>query len=1026
MIGQKLIFLMRKNAWLIFIIIGIAASFYICSKLYEENISQMKDSLSDKNDQSREIVSKKMRSIYGYSAEIASFIDGISINGETLPDRLNEFLVHNDLGGRLEGILSIYIIDKNHMDMVYGIPGKLCKKIDDLLNNDQSNRRSELRYFYISYQSRKPMAYVLIPLDVHGRYLMTIWDPKKIFKLPEERNGMKSEVGFVHQGRYFSFDNHQLAYSDAYKWIFSDKKFGHANIRVFSGENKNDFENFSLLFPRNTLAGGILLTMVFGLFIRERSGHAIRVEKEVQSRTAELISEKERVSLSEAAYKTLFEQAPISLWDEDFSDLKAYLDGMMLEDGESLESFLDQHRDIARHCATLVKINGMNLEALDLHRANLDRLDPTMDGFFTEDAYRDVIRGIASMHGGQMDVRIDTRIINHDGEVLDVVANLSVVRGHEASWGRVIVAVNNITDLKRMYELLLEESRLIQRIVLSDDDAHEILIDAANMSGLQSSGYDLHIYIISHDRTYLQSVVTSHAGIAPYLRLDRIHFAEHSWPGMHASISAYMKSRWAGQWTAEPICSRDEAISGCVIAISRKEIPPSDLDSAAIKNVASIAGVAIEYRKVQYSYIAASNCDALTGLYNQSYFQNNFERLAYGRHRVSLVRIELNNVNHIYDIYGYFVGDSLVKEASTRLYDYVQDDDRIFRLSEDQFAVVLFDEDESSLVSGARVMSRILRSPYDVNGMKFHVLVYAGLASMQDGHASSLDLIQNAGLALAKAKNINKEVEVYEVGMKRDAYYSMRLEHDLVSAIEDGRLLVHYQTQHDIQSRRIVGLEALIRWDHEILGIIYPNDFIPLAERQGLIDDITCLMIKEVCRQSIQWEGEGIRPARISFNISAIQLSDISLGDLIIDQVRQSGAHPSWFDIEITEGATMQDHEAAMKIMNTLVDSGFSISIDDFGTGYSSLAYLKQLPAHAIKIDQAFVRNLPDDFDLAVIHSAVYMAHMLDKKVVAEGVENPEQLQQLLNEGCDYVQGYYFSRPVHALEVSRMLANQDA
>jgi len=244
-------------------------------------------------------------------------------------------------------------------------------------------------------------------------------------------------------------------------------------------------------------------------------------------------------------------------------------------------------------------------------------------------------------------------------------------------------------------------------------------------------------------------------------------------------------------------------------------------------------------------------------------------------------------------------------------------------------------------------------------------------------------------------------------------------QHSLVNEGATSPFPLHYQAKHSLDSNNIVGVEALIRWLHPKLGMVSPSEFIPLAEETGIIRPITHWALAEAGRQAAAWEKEHIRPGRIAVNISAVQLMQKGLAEEILSHIREAGAKPEWIEIEITETAAMREPETAIQIMRELCESGISIAIDDFGTGYSSLAYLKRLPAESLKIDIAFIRNLPDDMeDAAIVRSTIAMAHALDMKTIAEGVETEAQLEFLRNEGCDMVQGFLFSKPLPADKAS--------
>jgi EAL domain-containing protein (putative c-di-GMP-specific phosphodiesterase class I) len=254
------------------------------------------------------------------------------------------------------------------------------------------------------------------------------------------------------------------------------------------------------------------------------------------------------------------------------------------------------------------------------------------------------------------------------------------------------------------------------------------------------------------------------------------------------------------------------------------------------------------------------------------------------------------------------------------------------------------------------------------------------------------------------------------------SFERLALENSLRRALERNEFVLHYQPKVDLATNELVGAEALIRWNHPDLGLVHPAQFIPLAEETGLIVPIGAWVLREACRQNRAWQEAGMPLIGVAVNLSAHQFRDEGLRQTIAEALGTSGLPPAYLELEITESMIMQNAERAIEILQRFRDMGTLVSIDDFGTGYSSLGYLKSFPIDSLKIDRSFVRDVPSDSDdVAITQAIIAMAHSLNLKVIAEGVENDEQLDFLREQGCDQVQGYLMSPPVSALEFEQLL-----
>lgn len=408
--------------------------------------------------------------------------------------------------------------------------------------------------------------------------------------------------------------------------------------------------------------------------------------------------------------------------------------------------------------------------------------------------------------------------------------------------------------------------------------------------------------------------------------------------------------------------------------------------------------------------------DELTGLPNRRFFkerlQEAIERAAAEGARAALAYIDLDRFKYFNDSLGHRGGDQLLVETARRLRG--RGDGSMFasRLAGDEFTVILtgFESEETLRRRMADLLGR-LSSPMMLDGNEFIVKASAGIAVFPD-HASSMDGLMNcANSAMFIAKESRNAIRFYNDSMAGGGMARVRLQNDLLKAIDRQELLLHYQPKYDARTERIVGSEALLRWNHSELGFIPPGEFIPIAEDIGIMNDIGRWVAGKVCEQIAAWAERGIRHA-VSINLSVKQFREGNIAEMIRETLEASGIDPLLLELEITESIAM-DFDKVLGALIDLNKLGVVISIDDFGTGYSSLSYLKRLPVHRLKIDKSFIRELgKDQGDAAIVSTIVSLAHNMQLKVVAEGVETIEQLELLRSYDCDEVQGYLFSRPL--------------
>ncbi len=422
--------------------------------------------------------------------------------------------------------------------------------------------------------------------------------------------------------------------------------------------------------------------------------------------------------------------------------------------------------------------------------------------------------------------------------------------------------------------------------------------------------------------------------------------------------------------------------------------------------------------------------DTLTNLPNRFSLHEKLEQaLSFCRRnnrQLALMLIDLDRFKTINDTLGHHAGDALLVQVADRLRATVRDSDIVARLGGDEFVVALPGiNSPSDAAHLADKIARRISEPYQIIGQEQRTSPSIGICLYPNDAVEIGDLLKNADVAMYHAKAQGRgNYQFFTEDMHIAMTQRMTIEADLRLALERQEFVLHYQPQLDLRRGTIVGVEALIRWQHPTRGMVPPNEFIPVAEETGMIGAIGDWVLAEACRQLRAWQDDGIQHLRMSINLSASQFMDKTLPDRIHELLGQYGLEAGLIDLEVTESMSMASPDESISVMRTLSGSGLTLSIDDFGTGYSSLAYLKLLPIRTLKIDRSFVKDIetdPNDADICDV--TVLLAHKLGLEVVAEGVENEAQLKFLLSIGCEKVQGYLISRPLPAAQAEAFIRN---
>jgi len=431
-------------------------------------------------------------------------------------------------------------------------------------------------------------------------------------------------------------------------------------------------------------------------------------------------------------------------------------------------------------------------------------------------------------------------------------------------------------------------------------------------------------------------------------------------------------------------------------------------------------------------YRILAHRDPLTGLPNRVLFaellshaivQSEANQMPF-----ALLVLDLDHFKNINESLGHDIGDQVLVEASKRLQLQLPERDTIARISGDEFNMIIDRSEALPVDLIAQRMIDTLSQPYQIGDKTLYLGASIGIALYpSDGRdAATLHSCADAAMHRAKAQGRGL-LRFFSPEMTTRAKQRLSLEAELRHAIQNQELRLHYQPQLDLKTSEIVGVEALIRWQHPERGIIPPNDFIPLAEESGLVVVLGEWVMREACRQIKTWTEAGFAPPQTAVNVSAVQLSRAQLVELVKDVLSTTGIEPAQLELEITESFVMVDRDQSFTTLTELKRLGVCLSIDDFGTGYSSLAYLQQLEVHKLKIDMSFVHDMMNNSgNAAIVKAIIALGHSLDLEVIAEGVEQQEQADYLRSLECDSIQGYLIGRPMPADEMTRFLADHRA
>jgi diguanylate cyclase (GGDEF)-like protein len=485
-------------------------------------------------------------------------------------------------------------------------------------------------------------------------------------------------------------------------------------------------------------------------------------------------------------------------------------------------------------------------------------------------------------------------------------------------------------------------------------------------------------------------------------------------------VRAYLAQRGHRDCIVAPLLADGQPLGILAVANRLGDVSTFDgQDGRFFETIAAHTNVTLQNARLVDQLRHEALHDSLTGLANRVLFQQRLADLIARRRptdpRVAVMLIDLDRFKEINDTLGHGTGDLLLEEVAARLRRGVPVHVTVARLGGDEFALLdPAQPDSASAASTARSLRDELQRPFTYEDLRLEVSASIGVAVAPDNGRDATTLLRRADVAMYAAKSTATGVAAYRDDLDEHSPRKLALVSELRTVIDEGGLELHYQPKAELATGAIVGVEALVRWPHRSEGLVYPDEFVPLAERTGLIGPLTDFVLHRALAQCRTWRDAG-RTLSVAVNLSARSLINVDLADRIAHALDAARVQPSQLVLEITETSLMSDARHVMAVLSRLAAMGLTLAIDDFGTGYSSLSYLKRLPVKEVKIDKSFVLNMHhDENDAVIVRSIVDLARNLGLRVVAEGVETPGAWQALRDMGCDLAQGYVLSRPLPA------------
>jgi len=512
-------------------------------------------------------------------------------------------------------------------------------------------------------------------------------------------------------------------------------------------------------------------------------------------------------------------------------------------------------------------------------------------------------------------------------------------------------------------------------------------------------------------------------------------------PWSYRAAHAMQLARYRDEWRRRPLrggpelfgLRKDGTEFPVEVTLSPLASPKGLLVILAIRDISARKRVEAERRHLvreRALYAAISRLarhDALTGLANRALLNDRLTSAiaSADRHgdKVGVAFLDLDRFKHVNDSLGHAVGDRLLRSVASRLTGAVRASDTVSRQGGDEFVILLSEvrHREDVVVAAGKIVAA-LAQPHQVDGQDLYVTASLGIAVYDEDGADVHTLIKNADVAMYYAKDHGRDnYQFFTPEMNARIVERQALEGNLRRAIERREFLLYYQPKVDLETGRMIGAEALIRWQHPVRGLLPPQRFVPVAEDSGLIVPIGQWVLHEACRQAREWQAAGLHPVPIAVNISALEFRSKNFLERVRRTLDETGLEPRFLELELTESVLMESVDETAEVLRELKAMGLRLAVDDFGTGYSSLSYLTQFPIDALKVDQSFVRDIAPRDGSPIITAVISMGKSLNQRVIAEGVETWVQVEFLRAQQCEEAQGFHFGRPLAADQFAALL-----
>ncbi|SFV70970.1 diguanylate cyclase/phosphodiesterase (GGDEF & EAL domains) with PAS/PAC sensor(s) [hydrothermal vent metagenome] len=639
-------------------------------------------------------------------------------------------------------------------------------------------------------------------------------------------------------------------------------------------------------------------------------------------------------------------------------------------------------------------------------------IEPTLDTFFLHVLPQDAPRAKIAMEQCLQTHRVQTfqgqlRAVN--GEIKDILINAQALYNDDGVAIKLIGITQDITDMMRFQRKSKELSNIIEN---SSDEIYIVNWESdrylyANQTACDALGYTkeellkLTVFDINKELTkqeVAQLKASYNKTTQPYIIRQSIHTRKD---GTIYHVQSNIQKTYFNDQKAYVI-----------------------FDNDVTKNI--IVTELVEQQSKLLKHRASH--DELTNLANRAQFQEQLtDAITTAKKEGSSFALFFLDIDHFKDIndsLGHDVGDKVLQDFSKKLKKSIRADDAIARLGGDEFTIILHNiKNQKNIEKVANKIIDAMQSPIKINSNILHITTSIGISIYPQHAQDKANLLKFADTAMYKAKNRGRNnYQIYSEGMTESACKRVTMEHSLRIAIKEEQFEVYYQPQIDIFQNKLTGMEALVRWQHPTLGMVSPIDFIPLAEELGLIVEIDRIVMKKAMQQFYSWSQSGLRPGRLSLNLAMQQLQSDDFMNYLFQTLKACKFQKEWLELEVTETEVMNNPMRSIEKLREISDNGISIAIDDFGTGYSSLAYLKKLPLTRLKIDKSFIDDIPNDEDgIAIVKAIIALAKSLNFGLIAEGVETQAQKEFLLENSCEVVQGYIYSKPLPSKEMTKFL-----